>query len=1074
MATLGLLSLAPSKVTAQTIYTIAGTGTSGSSGDGAAATLAEMKSPYGLALDNAGNLYFADNAANVIRKIDVSTRVISTVVGTGTAGSTGDGADASLARLRRPITLAFDATGNMYIVENAGNRVRKVNTSGIISTIAGDGTASSTGDGSAAISATLNAPSGIAIDASGNVYIAEEDGNRIRKINTSGNISTIAGDGTASSTGDGATATAATIDGPTELTFDAAGNLYIAETNGNRIRKITTATGTITTVAGNGLSGSTGDGGLATAARIKKPSGIEFDEEGNLFIVESTGRYIRKVSASTGNIATIAGTGAAGYSGDGGNPDTAQFRRPYGIAYFGGNIFLSDFNASVIRMICDPNAPIVTDTISYCHNATTAPLAAQGTNLLWYSAPIGGVGSSTIPTADASTTGYFDFYVSQTSFEPTCESPRAHIVVAVNAIPAAPTVTSALSYCQASTASVLSATGSSLKWYNAATGGIGSTSAPTPSTTATGTSTYFVTQTTDACESSRSEISVLVNAKPSKPTTTTSYVYCKDATATKLAATGSNILWYTLATGGTSDTTAPTPSTTSSGTVNYYVTQTTDVADGACESDRQLVNIVTNAFPSNPTVAKATIDLCKDGASAALVATGTNLKWYDVATAGTVLATAPTPSTSALSTTDYYVSQSLAASAGGCESGRTQVTVVVNDNPAAPIVVTPINLCFNGKATALDALGADKKWYTSPTGTSTATAPTPSTSTLGTTTYYVTQSSAVGCESAKQALNVTIQPLPLVSVASTATSGNIFCEGLTINIKSTAATATEYKWYDAGTEVAGAITDTYLAGTTGYVVSEVKDIYGCINKDSIFAQQDTSAKPALFPAYISKCTDAEVLLTCNPGFVKYSFNWVKDGVAMVPATLTSNTKSLSEPGNYAVIVTNNFGCIDTTNNAVVSNYPVLPRPIIANSNPRLDIANTYTYYQWYKNGVKLIGANGYTYITSSNGKYHVELTDVNGCNSLSDTVTINNTTNIGIHPAKAALKMYPNPTHNIVYIDAPIKVNVKVTDLIGRLLIDAKNAREVNLENFVAGTYIIIISDEESNLIAIEKMNKVD
>jgi hypothetical protein len=315
----------------QVITTIAGTGTSGYNGDGISATTAQIFYPHNLALDAAGNIYFPDYGNARIRKITISTGLISTIAGTGTSGYNGDGITATAALINQPTSIAVDTNGNVYFTDRNNHRVRKITVStGIISTVAGTGTAGYNGDGIAATAAQLSGPNEVVFDAAGNLFISDWFNQRVRKVDkVTGLISTIAGTGTAGYNGDGIAATTAQIDGPCGIIFDAAGNIYIAAYSGQRIRKITISTGIITTVAGTGIAGFSGDGAAATSAQLNWPAYISFDGSGNMYIGDDNNYRIRKIDAVTGFISTIAGTGTAGYNGDGIAPTTAQLNHAY-------------------------------------------------------------------------------------------------------------------------------------------------------------------------------------------------------------------------------------------------------------------------------------------------------------------------------------------------------------------------------------------------------------------------------------------------------------------------------------------------------------------------------------------------------------------------------------------------------------------------------------------------------------------------------------------------------------------------------------------------------------------------
>jgi uncharacterized protein (TIGR03437 family) len=352
-----LTGLARAQITpSYTISAFAGNYTSGFAGDGSTAASAQLASPFAVAVDKSGNVFIADQFNNRIRKVDRSG-TISTVAGDGTSGYKGDASAATSAQLSNPEGVAVDSSGNLYIADTSNSVVRKVSTSGTISTIAGNFTtgAGFSGDGAAATAALLFHPSGIVVDAKGNVYIADTSNNIVRIVTTDGKIATYAGNFGAGIgfTGDGGPATSARLNNPEGLALDSAGNLYIADGNNNRIRVVNAASGVISTVAGSSLLGSfAGDGGLATKARLNTPKGIAVDSVGNLFIADTYNARIRMVSPA-GIISTIAGNGATGSGGDGQVATTASLYFPSGVAVdsLSQNVYIVDNQNNVIRLL---------------------------------------------------------------------------------------------------------------------------------------------------------------------------------------------------------------------------------------------------------------------------------------------------------------------------------------------------------------------------------------------------------------------------------------------------------------------------------------------------------------------------------------------------------------------------------------------------------------------------------------------------------------------------------------------------------------------------------------------------
>jgi trimeric autotransporter adhesin len=349
------------------ITNVAGDGSIGYKGDGGLATSARLRYPTGVAIDASGNIYIADSNNNCIRMVTKSTGIITNVAGDGSYGYSGegDGGLATSAALYIPTGVFVDASGNIYIADTYNNCIRMVTKStGIITTVAGDGSHgySGEGDGVLATSARLNFPQGVAIDASGNIYIADTRNHRIRMVTKStGIITTVAGNGTVGFSGDGGLATSATLYIPTGVFVDASGNIYIADTNNNRIRMVTKSTGIITTVSGNRTVGFSGDGGLATSARLHNPRGVAIDASGNIYIADTTNRRIRMVTESAGIITTVAGYGTVGFSGDGGLATSATLYYPDGIAIdASGNIYIADSTNHRIRMVTKSTGLITT------------------------------------------------------------------------------------------------------------------------------------------------------------------------------------------------------------------------------------------------------------------------------------------------------------------------------------------------------------------------------------------------------------------------------------------------------------------------------------------------------------------------------------------------------------------------------------------------------------------------------------------------------------------------------------------------------------------------------------------
>jgi sugar lactone lactonase YvrE len=359
---------------AQVITAYAGTGTLGCTGDGGPATAATFWLPSSAATDAHGNIFIADCSNNMVRKVDAMGVITSVAGDSSIIGFSGDGGPATLAKLDHPIGVACDRAGNLYICDADNNRIRKVDTAGIITTIAGTTSGGYNGDGIPATSAKLDMPQGVAVDTSGNIYIADYYNSRIRIVSPAGIINTFAGTGSFGFSGDGGFAYAAAISFPGQVYVDAHNIVYFSDLWNHRVRQISPSN-IISTVVGTGASGVGGDGGPATAAQLSSICGIAIDGYGNLYLADLAENKVRKVDAA-GIITTFAGTGALGRIGDGGPATLAKLSSPQGVCVDAvGIVYITDTRNNRIRMVC-PALPVIAGTItgvdSVCVGFTSA------------------------------------------------------------------------------------------------------------------------------------------------------------------------------------------------------------------------------------------------------------------------------------------------------------------------------------------------------------------------------------------------------------------------------------------------------------------------------------------------------------------------------------------------------------------------------------------------------------------------------------------------------------------------------------------------------------------------------
>ncbi|MFD2942752.1 Ig-like domain-containing protein, partial [Flavobacterium notoginsengisoli] len=648
---------------------------------------------------------------------------------------------------------------------------------------------------------------------------------------------------------------------------------------------------------------------------------------------------------TVGNL-TATGTGIKWYTASTGgtalSSSTVLTSRTYYASQTSADGCESSRTAVVVTVNPTPSAPSASAQ-SFCSadNRTVGNLTATGTGIKWYTASTGGtaLSSSTVLTSRT-------YYASQTSADG-CESSRTAVVVTVNPTPSAPSA-SAQSFCSADNRTVgnLTATGTSIKWYTASTGG----TALSSSTVLT-SRTYYASQTSaDGCESSRTAVVVTVNPTPSAPSASAqSFCSADNRTVGNLTATGTSIKWYTASTGGSALAVSDVLTSRT-----YYASQTS--ADG-CESSRTAVVVTVNPTPSAPSASAQSFCSADNRTVGNLTATGTSIKWYTASTGGSALAVSDV-----LTSRTYYASQT---SADGCESSRTAVVVTVNSTPSAPTVAAQTFCSSENKTIAdLASLGASYKWYSALTG-GTALA---GTTVLATGTYYVSQSSN-GCESTRSSVSVTVNATPSAPTVAAQT----FCSSENKTIADLASLGASYKWYSAltgGTALAG----TTVLATGTYYVSQSSN--GCESTRASVSVTVNATPSAPTVAAQTFCS-SENKTIADLASLGASYKWYS---ALTGGSALAGTTVLAT-GTYYVSQSSN-GCestrssVSVTVNATPSAPTVAAQTFCSSENKTIgDLASLGASYKWYSaltGGTALAGttvlATGTYYVSqSSNG-----------------------------------------------------------------------------------------------------------
>jgi hypothetical protein len=593
-----------------------------------------------------------------------------------------------------------------------------------------------------------------------------------------------------------------------------------------------------------------------------------------------------------------------------------------------------------------------------------------------------------------------------------------------------------------------------------------------------GTYIFYINYKDDACPLSYSQTiaySIVVNSSPTAPKVISPLYYCLGATASPLTATGTNLLWYSTATGGSGSTMAPTPITTAAAT--YYVSQTTDSTLGSCESMRGSIAVNINPTPTAPIVITP-ISYCKNATATALTATGTNLQWYTTASGGIGVSTAPTPNTSSIGTANYYVSQT-ATVPGSCESNRAMINAIVDTTPLKPSIISPTYLCLGATAVPLNAtittIGSTILWYNVATGgIGTSLAPTPSTSVIGTTNYYASQTCPfIGTDGPRAVIVTTVRPLPTVLLSPVGLTDYALCKHDSTTLSATAASGTLYQWSWNLINIPGATAATLKVGLPGNYGIIIKDTFGCTNNSNVSVFNDTLLVPNLSPTNLKICDGVTVMLYCTPASIGYKYEWLQNSALITSAGTSSASFPVSVASNYSVRITDLYGCVDTTNVSILSTYPSIIKPTLLRLDPILKVNNIYAKYQWYRNNNPIAGANANTFTMLYDGNYFAEVSDGNDCSKYSDTISVVNLSVGNVNAQQNELLIYPNPSTGKFIVQYSQLVNVDVLDMFGQIILQQKDSKELDLQQFPDGMYLLhVTNSKDGSFIKFEKVQK--
>ncbi len=962
-------------VNAQVIYTVAGTGTYGYTGDGGKADTATLHNPYGVVTDGSGNIYFTDNTVNVIRKITKATGIITTIAGNGLNGFV-DGTGTS-ASFDGPQGIAIDAAGNLYVADGVNQRIRKIAVgTNVVSTIAGTGTAGYTGNNSTASGAELNYPSGVALDAAGNIYIADNANNVIRKIAASnGIITTVVGTGASGFSGDGSNATAAVLAAPTNITFDKAGNMYIVDYGNQRIRKVAVSTNIISTIAGTGVAGYTGNGIFATASQLYNPYGVAVDTIGNVYITDAANNMIRKIGTDD-TLRDMAGFGqyANGFNGDHIEATSAELNNPLGITLDkSGNIFFLDQNNYRLREINlhGPNITVQPPSINVCDGLggeMYVTVSGTGNTYQWLvdsnytqfdtiknSSQYTGATTDTLHIKKASGSG------NQYQYE--CIINNGYIIsnagsIYVNSLPyiylsvpsdsVCPGVPTSLTVNGQGGESMITAHGSGviIGQYGLAvwsTGDSTNTITVSPMTT----TVYTVALTQYGC-TAYDTITVMVDRTKIKPIAFPSSSICAGNSIT-LSGQGAGGTYSWSAGVNNNQSFSPSASKTYSvSAVDSY---------GCTINDS--IKIIVNPLPVISIASIPNDSICY-GTKETLTASGASTyNWNNGISNGISFS----PSSSNV----YYVS---GTDANGCTSSAS-LAVVVNPLPVVTGSASPDAVCA-GSSVTLSGNGAASYSWSSGVTNGISFVPTSSGS------YTLTGTSKFGCTNTAT-VNVTVDPLPVIAASAFPTA--VLCQGSSLALFGSGGAS--YAWSGG---VNNAVSFTPAASKT-YTVTGI-DANGCTNKDSIKVTVHTKVVPTITSANTScGLKNGMASVMASNGIPPYSYNW-----STTPTKSTASVDSLAA-GTYVVSVSDSANCASTVAVSIASS--TAPFLTVSTNNSNCGSIGTGSASVTVNGGTapyRYMWNNGDTLTNNYNLKaatYIITVTDINGCSTFAPAIVSN-------------------------------------------------------------------------------------